>query len=87
MTRLLEVGAHEHLATREYYEHTAGIGVRGNLLVKYTQKVAQGHILERSVGAAVATAVPTPKITTKRTLPKECTQRVTFYDTLLHILK
>ena len=70
----LQVATHHDLATREDDEHTPRIDMRRNLLVEHLQEVGKRHILLRHIYPAIATTMTTRQITTKRTLPKECTQ-------------
>jgi hypothetical protein len=46
------------------------------------KKILEGHVAKLGICATVAAAVSALEITTKRTLPKECTQRMTL-DNLL----
>ena len=56
---ILQVATYEHLATREYDEYLVGIYVGCDIVVQYAEEILGGHIGQRRVHAAVATAVAT----------------------------
>ena len=86
-SRLLEVFAHKHLTTREDDKHLSRVNIGRHLLVQHLQEVGKGHISLRGIYTAVTTAVTALQITTKRTLPKECTQLVTLHNTIIQPLE
>ena len=73
---LFEVLAHKHLAARQDYKHLVGVYVGCYLIVEYTKKILGGHIAQRCIDAAVATAVAALQVTAQRTLPKEGVERM-----------
>lgn len=74
--RDLQIGPHEHLASRKDKQHAAGIDMGRDLLVQHPQEILQRHILHPRIDTAVAAAMTAGQITAKRTLPEECTQPV-----------
>jgi len=57
------------------------------LRIEDLEEVLQRHISLSDIGAAVATTVAAPKITTKRTLPEECTQLMTLDHAIVYAPK
>ena len=86
-SRLLKVAAHKHLATREDNQHITWIYVWRYLPIQHREEILQGHILFGNIRTAVATAVTAMEITTKRTLPEECTQLMSLHNAIVDALE
>jgi hypothetical protein len=84
---LLQIFAHQHLATREDDKHIARVDIGCYLGVEDVEEILQRHISLRNIGTAVAATVTTAQITTKRTLPEECTQLMTLHNTVVETLE